>query len=135
MTTTEKNKLIAEFMGFNTFNSQLDYKIYDIPQHKRDVVAEQNGGTLFAEMDLKFHSDWNWLMEVVETIESLGFRVIIEDANCTIENLPYSNTGKTTFEVIKIDAVYNACVKFIKWYNKNKTILNGITKTKKSLIN
>ena len=69
--STENNKLIAEFMGLKKFQSRLDYTIYDIPQHKRDVVTEQNGGALFAEMDLKFHSDWNWLMEVVEKIESL----------------------------------------------------------------
>jgi hypothetical protein len=123
MTTTENNKLIAEFMGFNTFNSQLDYKIYDIPQHKRDVVAEQNGGTLFAEMDLKFHSDWNWLMEVVEKIESLNYEVVIQNHICHIEMLLMDNIVVSE-DIPKIEAVYKACISFVKWYNENKTIFN-----------
>lgn len=59
-------------------------------------------------------------MELVEKIESLNFKVVIDDNGCTIENLPYSNAGKTIYEVKKIKATYNACIKFIKYYNNSK---------------
>lgn len=31
------------------------------------------GTKVYYDKDLKFHSDWNWIMQVVETIEKLGF--------------------------------------------------------------
>ena len=73
----------------------------------------------FKYEDLKFHSDWNWLMEVVEKIESIkGTQIFINGISCEImfkgrENRKNINT--------KIEAVYNACLEFIKWYNEQKS--------------
>ena len=95
--TTENNKLLAEFLGFElTTNKGLK----QLP---------------------KFHSDWNWLMQVVEKIESLGYN---------IDTMKYQSSqfcgiyrdGKiiyTNYCETKIEAVYNACLEFVKWYNKN----------------
>ncbi len=109
-TTVENNKLIAEFLGY-----EWDNQNEVLTQNK---FAIQNSVT-------KFHSDWNWLMQLVEKIESLGFATSIASGSkgfaCVItkgvENIFLSNnkTSKT-----KIEAVYNACVEFIKWYNQNK---------------
>lgn len=89
----ENNKLIAEFMGL------------DIPKRNPNTIL--------------YHSDWNWLMEVVEKIESKGFDVHINTCVCRI-----SDVGEDRFEDIetfnsnnKIQAVYNACIEFVKWYN------------------
>lgn len=114
MNTIENNKIIAEFMGLKKFQSQLDYTIYDIPQHKIDVVTEQNGGTLFAEMDLKYHSDWNWLMPVLsKCLEGEA------EHNDNIAN----ETIKVMYEHLcdqDINGVFESCVKFIKWHNEQK---------------
>jgi hypothetical protein len=60
-------------------------------------------------------------MEVVEKIESLQFDFAIY----TGSSVSIINTKDFPFEEIislsgssKIEAVYNACVEFIKWYNK-----------------
>ncbi len=119
---TENNKLIAEFMGRVIPEDELEF--YD-----------ENPTTHY------YDSDWNWLMEVVEKIESLkpfeflsgrswiGFDVRIyktfntQTNYCTIKYLKESGdmTISNGFSKNnKIEAVYNACVEFIKWYNENK---------------
>ena len=87
----ENNKLIAEFMG--------GYE----PEEFED-----------------YHSDWNWLMEVVEKIENYNEYTNVFFApegcaiDCHIENgFSFSNDCDT-----KIEAVYSVCIEFIKWYNK-----------------
>ena len=100
MKTEETNKLIAEFMGWESFN-------------QFSMIAPKSEGDCWAFEDMKFHSDWNWLMEVVEKIESLDIYYN--------EYIDYNSSmfasGKIELST-KIEAVYNACVEFIKWYNK-----------------
>ena len=114
MKTIENNKIIAEFMNLNLYKSFW---------YKSNIATEKQ---ICKENNLKFHSDWNWLMEVVEKIESLDcvidFKITIEYVeiiarmgkgivfkNC-IFDIDYCTT--------KREAIYNACVEFIKWYNK-----------------
>jgi hypothetical protein len=127
MTTIENNKLLAEFMGL----TQTEINYYYFPKFER----------AFRLGDLKFHSDWNWLMEVVEKIESLE-KPITNNPNLVGKNEDYEvhiqgkhvkiyAHGEVTKEVVdlrssesnsKIEAVYNACIEFIKWYNENNPI-------------
>jgi hypothetical protein len=100
MNTIENNILLAEFMqpSFNGFGT------YDFD------------GQLLTKEYLKFHSDWNWLMQVVEKIESLNVVVEVRENVCYIEE-----TSKEYFselEVTKILATYKACVHFVKCYNE-----------------
>ena len=106
--TTENNKLIAEFMGY--------------PKHKIDFVGKRLN--FENSKHNTYHKDWNWLMQVVEKIESIlpdDSIITIEYKNCFIpvlddeEPFTIEGGGKT-----KIEAVYNACLEFIKWYNENK---------------
>ena len=99
--TIENNKLIAEFMGFQS--TSLGW--FDNEEHLINVEKDNTFD------DLKFHKDWNWLMEVAEKcltvnvdVEPINHYFIINDALLTIN----------------INEVYNACVEFIKWYNKQK---------------
>ena len=117
----EDNKLIAEFMvqnegglvklGENIFSTIDEFEIPD------DYLTLK---------DLKYHKDWNWLMRVVEKIESFvfnennSFNVTIGATNyCVIQDSNgefydgVEDSGET-----KLLTVYNACVKFIKWYNE-----------------
>jgi len=70
----------------------------------------------------KYNSDWNWLMSVVEKIESLEFDFAIYTGSCVsiinTKDFPYDeiiNLNGTS----KIESVYNACIDFIKYYNEN----------------
>ncbi len=95
-------------------------------------IMFKEGKNFFKVGELRFHSDWNWLMEVVEKIEGLNnvidgmswskqpYSVKIEAYSVHIQidrgksesPFDYYNKG------IKIKNVYNACVEFIKWYNQ-----------------
>ena len=124
--TIENNKLIAEFMGAKP-NKGGEYEMYGIIQNIEDGENEQH---LFFSSEMKFHTDWNWLMEVVEKIEnfrmkqfenSMEYSVMIEQQRCIITSETQGgicylagNTGG------KIDVVYGGVISFIKWYNENK---------------
>lgn len=121
MTTTEKNKLIADFMGFETNNVEviMPEKFSQLKPFKHSKGFFKT--SIFKHLELQFHSSWDWLMSVVEKIESLKFSVLIGKNNCVIEQ----TFGKTSLNLgvskgqNKIEAVYNACVTFIEWYNEN----------------
>jgi hypothetical protein len=119
MTTTENNKLIAEFMGI--LNIDDTKYIETLKEMKSNGLYFEQG---YMTSELKYDTDWNWLMPVVEKIEELGYDFDINkrenDNNVFIRGSQYS---KTTSNKTKIEAVYNACVEFIKWYNnQNKKI-------------
>jgi hypothetical protein len=72
---------------------------------------------------LSFDRDWNWLMSVVDKIESLGYEFFIVESRCRIAH----NTDKSIETIIyfenmgkKIDACYDSVVQFIEWYNETK---------------
>lgn len=70
--------------------------------------------------ELLFHSDWNWIMEVVEAIENLGFDVVISKKSCSIwiGGTSYSNSNKSC--EAKQEAAVQAIDKFLIWYNENR---------------
>jgi hypothetical protein len=58
----EFNRLCAEFLGWKQ-NSK-----------KTTFYVDKNDGRYIYEIhDLKFHSDWNWIHEVVDSIDKLEF--------------------------------------------------------------
>jgi hypothetical protein len=98
--TIESNKLFAEFVG------EIDLK-----RHNNTFITSY-----------KYDTDWEWLMRVVEKIESLGHDVFINTCVCRI-----TDVGLDMFEDIecfvndnKRQATYNACVEFVEWYNNQK---------------
>ena len=111
MNTTENTKLIAEFMGWTLDDKYLNsYRKFNSNTFKYSLLS-----------DLKYHSDWNWLMDVVGKIENFGFEFFIVESRCKIaHNTDNSIETIIGFEITgrKIEATYNACVEFIKWYNK-----------------
>lgn len=103
MDTHENNKLIAEFMGLTIEEGQ--ERIY------------MNGlGT--KPIEKTYNASWDWLMEVVEKINDYNNVVKIQENHVKIEN---NERGEVLVEVVSgsmFEAVYNACVEFIKWYNE-----------------
>ena len=112
----ENNKLIAEFMELPTevFNSGiLNYYFKDF-----------NSGTWYEEHELSYNFSWDWLIPVVEKIESLrdvngnAYRFTIDMCNAQIE--------ETNIEILggafKLDTTYDAVVQFIKNYKKTNNM-------------
>ena len=77
------NKLIAEFMEVHEIMHD-GYSEYDFDDNTLGVVAED---------ELQYHTEWNWLMPVVEKI------------------------GDENLLSIDIDIVYDRVVRFIKEFN------------------
>ena len=107
MNNLENNKLIAEFLCTTQKTEGLD-----------DCYILK--GMAYHIEDLKFDTDWNWIIPVVEKIESLGYWLNKIDGDYWIVN----DNGDTIIDNTEhsggIIAVYNACVEFIKWYEQNK---------------
>ena len=150
--TIENNKIIAEFMecekstsvgskvliiGESDFSGQIGQYTGIAQENSTGVYLSKDGSTRWFDLDeiknidfkdvKNYHLDWNWLMEVVEKIEeteiennilmleSIGNEAkFIYDNGCRFLN---SNIGET-----KIEAVYNACIEFIKWYNEQNKV-------------
>ena len=110
MKTIENNKIIAEFLSVKIHPCETIENFKFLPIEERGLY---NG--YFID-ELKYHEDWNWLMVVVEKIESLGYRIEIVKHICRIY-LSNKETIIISENTPKIEAVYNAVVEFIKWYN------------------
>ena len=110
---TENNKIIAEFLG-------KEYKDNSIVIDYTQFSGVNPSGKVWQET--KYHKDWNWLMEVVEKIESLGYSYSTYlSGNVRVVNfrsiIDYNLIGGTLQETN-----YNACVEFIKWYNEQSKV-------------
>jgi len=121
--TVENNKLIAEFLGKRTLNGFLERYV-----ETSENIRFPNGDLICGwqveahESKVNFHTDWNWLMEVVEKIEDLNYSIEINkqeenDYQCLVVK---KNILIQEFSNTKIEATYKACILFIKWYNENK---------------
>lgn len=104
MSTIENNKLLADFLVENEGGlTRLREGVYstldefDMPDD--DLILS----------DLKFDTDWNWLMGVVEKIFNLALE---------LDNMEMYD--KITDSIPRIDLVHEACVDFVKWYNNQE---------------
>ena len=101
---TENNKIIAEFMG-----------IADEIETGATSLIQIEGITGYYKNDnLKFHTDWNWLMEAIEKCLIGEAEHDDEKANKAISEIYKSLCN------INISATYKSVVEFIKWYNEQK---------------
>jgi len=104
----ENNRLIRNFMGLYPTLNKPDFYSY------RDGVFFSSNGTIeevSKSMDeyVKYSTDWNWLMKVVEEIEKYKFNFIIGGTEKHI----IRNYGNS-----KLISTYGCCIEFIKWYNQ-----------------
>ena len=96
----KENKLIAEFMGSEWHKAWF-----------KDVciISPSN-------ISYKFHSSWDWLMPVVQKIESLGYVFTIQGGKAEFGEMiskPQCFTSKD-----KLSSTYDAVVEFIKQLDK-----------------
>lgn len=130
MNTLEGNKIIAEFMGLKRIgSSESSENILEVPVYKHfDKNGKVFGETYYTHH--KYHSSWDWLMPVVEKIQSIdiapapnyrGYRIeIVVQGYVKISGFPMPTIFKNvSIEGSLINAVWQAVVQFIQWYNKN----------------
>ena len=119
----ENNKLIAEFMGIDFMNNNIF-----INRLPKDFLT-------YSDNYRCFHNAWDWLMPVVEKIETISefdklpeFFIMYDNREefkgwywsieipkkFNKECYKHNNREKT-----KIEAYYNSCIEFIKWYNNH----------------
>jgi hypothetical protein len=112
----EYSNYCAKLLGYlNTTPTDPDFNIYE---NKNGFVIDGKQYTMLETMSMKFHSDWNWIHEVIEKINDTpiedGFIECIE-----AKYLIFQRLGKT-----HKSAVVEAIWQFLQWYNQNKSNLN-----------
>lgn len=97
----KNNKLIAEFMGMNVHHNDKSMMVTKTPQGNEVIPIDS----------LQYHTDWNWLMSVIEKIAELY-----------IENpqLDYQSYDNIRFCVPSLQDTYQEVLNFIKDYNYAK---------------
>ena len=75
----EYNKRCAEFLGYELITPQMrknpeKWKDYSYWEHKDKANVHSSEKVLGSEKSLSFHSDWNWIMKVVNEILKQGYR-------------------------------------------------------------
>jgi hypothetical protein len=127
----ENNIILNEFVGLTpklespdvyTFAKMPFFSCrHDTPEKVTKSIAEYT----------KYDQDWNLIMDVVEKIQLLdivhdntrNYDNVFKEWQCTFS--PSYKTHDFGYIVGKsknseIEAVYNACVEFVKWYNQQK---------------
>jgi hypothetical protein len=132
MNIKEGNKLIAEFLGAeikdNTYCFHLGNPAYQI---QIEQMSFEDIGRL------QYHTSWDWLMPVVEKIESIHnkhdgyYAVYIGSNSCTIQGTELHRAlkdiegyGAVYFDNVtngtKIESTWQAVIHFIQWYKEAK---------------
>lgn len=129
----EYNKRCSEFLGCKfSVNEQYELPNMMVFPPKKNSNLCHTAKVCCVE-DMQFHSDWNWITEVVEAIEKLKFRfeIALNEVNlyCILEERRFSyainyhdceNYGEE-MHLTKKEAVVQAINQFLIWYNENKT--------------
>lgn len=112
----EYNRLCAEFLDYEVVQTKSGEPLYKIGEYEYYLHK------------LRFHSDWNWIMQVVEKIESLlhrpneldtpiycvtNFRNIVKIETVNDEIVWVKRSSKK-------EAFIQAIWEFLQWYNEQK---------------
>lgn len=148
----EDNKLIAEFMCLPKedkvtygpmpkrersskvvygINSELEYMREHGEFSTKSVDVEDSDYHVtyygFYEEELRYSLSWDWLMSVIEKIESQGFATKLWYSADKKEYqfhifLHERNIDFVEYDDDKLQAAYKCVVEFVKWQNRGKTI-------------
>ena len=139
----EYNKRCAEFLGWKYSQNYDCYDDYCFEWDKREdgvwykeenlVLNPKSYHQYYVKVDgvclsdyeytLKFHSDWNFIMDMVEAIEKLGFNFNIYHQDCIISrNKKWIVVTHAIKVKTKKDAVVQSINEFLIWYNKQEKL-------------
>lgn len=139
VSTPEKNKLIAGFLGLieqdkwsvkvpflltdnngGLYNSPL-LENTNYQEYLECYTDEETGGNgLFIHYEeLRFSSSWNWMMHVIDSIERLNYKVTLSRNYFSIGEHKDNYIIETNFLTgNKLEGVYHCVVSFIEYLNK-----------------
>lgn len=121
----EGNSAIMEFMGYKLAGDGIGRPFNITKPGESDWYLASwsvEGFHQYLVDEIKYHSSWDWLMPVVEKIESMGHKTIIGGGDfwgnyCNILHSNGSLDKAMGQGETKIEAVYKSIVEFILWYN------------------
>jgi len=122
-TIEEKNKAIAEFMGFKPYEDGSEkHESYILPEPY--CLEHTASGRMYAlpPLHMRFDTSWDWLMPVVEKIESTDNRFDIKGMDG--ETIVEINPTESSFDIRVEDsdkkkAVYKAVYELIINHNQS----------------
>lgn len=103
----QNNKLIAQFMGLTNHHNDSSMMVTKTPQGNEIVPIDA----------LQYETCWNWLIPVVEKIESLGYVFTIQGGKASFGEM--ISKPKNYIKDNKLTSTYIAVIEFIKEYNNN----------------
>ena len=139
------NKEMAKFLGYKYFpydpekdlGRMVGWLKSDQKIHPLEKAYSHPNYLCRKTRDMRFFNEWNWLMRVVEKIETIYdaqhgyFGVHIISNQCTIQGTKLHLALKDTsygsvyfdeqYDKEKIKATWAACLNFINWFNEEFT--------------
>lgn len=115
------NEIIAEFMGWERYSGSA-FKCPNVYPIQNSLHA---GWTTFTADQFQFHTSWDWLMPVVEKIESLG-----DSDKQVFDSAEFHELMELSIKTT-ITRVYYFVITFIKWYNSSKESISELKEQKK----
>lgn len=100
--TLEYNKRCAEFMGYKcSINGQYELpNMMTFPPKKKSNLCHT--AKVCCVEDMQFHSDWNWIMEVVNTIEKVAW---VNIKGCAVDISTIANLNAPTKKEAVVEAI------------------------------
>ena len=117
VTIEHNNRMIANFMGVK-FKDDNEY-INELKEMRSNGIFFEQG---YMASELKYHISWDWLMPVVDKIESFidthgnNYKFSIQNETSYIHcaNIISSPSAKS-----KIESAYEVVIKFIETHGNN----------------
>ena len=115
----ETNRLIAEFMDLVKVDSEEELFYYVEDRKISSRFYMEADVEYCSPEELPYHLSWDWLMPVVEKIEQdTGWKLIMYSNGCLWNKCgDHPNDIRRYFTGSRQNAVYEAVVWFIEWYN------------------
>lgn len=102
----------------------------------KDLLSNNGKTKINIDIDIveqcKFHNDWNWIMRVVEEIESLYYpdagNFYLKMTSDSVQimadgcNAELFSEWKFLYSKDKIYSVYSAIIQFVKWHRKRNQL-------------
>lgn len=119
ITFTNRNKLIAEFMGMQLGHPDKNETRWENDWFEKLIVDGNEFESGARHTHLQFHSSWDWLLPVVNKCTQIGYRDQDFDSEIygTWEGL---FDDASMFLGNHIEEVYWSVVHFIEWYAEYK---------------
>ena len=113
------NKLIAEFMGAvgTPKYNPTEWDVYITGCLDVDS-DDENAQHFYTPDEMKYHVSWDWLMPVVEKIESLGYVFTIQGGKAEYGEM--ISEPQCFIAEDKLSSTYKAVVEFIKEHNDER---------------